>query len=219
MIYSVQKDIILTRMFRVLRNFFELSSSEEREITLIFSEVLKRISFNFKHVKSSYYKQQGLAYFDHFNADHMTVLYYEFSRACYKNGLESLATKFFYINKIMHSIDIFYTVEMPNIYLFVHPMGSIIGSGTSFGDRVVIYQGVTLGSNSEGNYPVLKGNNILFSGASCIGSCQLSDGVVLGANAYCVDESIESFRTVLNGPANRKKRIQDTPLISQYFYD
>ena len=44
-----------------------------------------------------------------------------------ETGDEDLPTRLFYINKIMHSLDLFYTVQMPDMFLLIHPVGTIIG--------------------------------------------------------------------------------------------
>ena len=45
----------------------------------------------------------------------------------------------FLLNKLLFGIDVFYTVDLPKHYIFVHPIGTILGSGAIYSNYFVVY--------------------------------------------------------------------------------
>ena len=89
-------------------------------------------------------------------------------------------------------------------YFFIdHGTGIVIGETTTIGDRVKIYQGVTLGAKSfeldeDGNpvkgikrHPDIGNNCIIYANATILGgNTKIGDGAVIGANVW-VTRSVE----------------------------
>ena len=89
-------------------------------------------------------------------------------------------------------------------YFFIdHGTGIVIGETTTIGDRVKIYQGVTLGAKSfeldeQGNpvkgikrHPDIGNNCVIYANATILGgSTKVGDGAVIGANVW-VTHSVE----------------------------
>lgn len=50
------------------------------------------------------------------------------------------AEKIYYLNKALNGIDIFYDINMPNIWRTEHPIGAVMGRA-KYGDRFFFYQG------------------------------------------------------------------------------
>ena len=65
-----------------------------------------------------------------------------------------------------------------------HPTGIVVGRGGAVGDRVVVYQNVTLGSDRLGRYPTLADDVVVYPGAVCVGDIALADRTVVGANCF-----------------------------------
>ncbi len=81
--------------------------------------------------------------------------------------------------------------------LFIdHGTGVVIGATAVIGDRVRIYQGVTLGSKSframsngrlvkgEPRHPILEDDVVVYSGASILGRITIGRGSVIGGNVW-----------------------------------
>jgi len=80
-----------------------------------------------------------------------------------------------------------------------HGTGVVIGETAEIGDRVKIYQGVTLGAKSfkldaEGNpikgiprHPIVEDDVIIYSGATILGRVTIGRGSVIGGNVWLVD--------------------------------
>ena len=94
-------------------------------------------------------------------------------------------------------------------YFFIdHGTGIVIGETTTIGDRVKIYQGVTLGAKSfeldcDGNpikgikrHPDIGNDVIIYANATILGgSTKIGDGSTIGANVW-LTRSVEAGSTV-----------------------
>lgn len=94
-------------------------------------------------------------------------------------------------------------------YFFIdHGTGIVIGETTTIGDRVKIYQGVTLGAKSfeldaDGKpvkgikrHPDIGNNCIIYANATILGGAtRIGDGSVIGANVW-VTRSVDAGSTV-----------------------
>jgi serine O-acetyltransferase len=137
----------------------------------------------------------------------MCAFFYFLYNSGYREKLnDKILTQLFYLNKILHSIDIFYTVELPDVVLFVHPLGTVIGKA-KFDNYLVIYQNVTIGSTRESKellYPKFGKSIIFYSNSSVIGDCKVGNNVTFGANANIVNKDIKDNKIVFGSfPKNR----------------
>ncbi|GAB2697277.1 serine O-acetyltransferase [Microbacterium marinum] len=98
------------------------------------------------------------------------------------------------------------TVRMP------HPVGIVIGEGVRIGERVSIYQNVTLGGArvgdwQAGNYPEVGDDSTIFAGAVIVGAVKIGRHAVVAANAV-VTKDVPDHATVAGVPA-RVVRVAD----------
>jgi serine O-acetyltransferase len=155
----------------------------------LLSDAMERLEYCFSHIYRKYYRNQGKVVFNHLNTDHMASLLYLLGNTVWQvTGDEELPTRLFYLNKILHGVDLYFSVSMPKIFMLVHPVGTVIGQAT-YSDYLVIYQNVTIGSNN-GVYPTLGKEVILYSKSSLLGNCNVGDNVVFGANSFIINTDI-----------------------------
>jgi serine O-acetyltransferase len=188
-----------------------------------FAQALERVEHCFAHIRRKYYAEQGEAVFDHLNGDHMaTLLYFHANSVWRDTGDTALPTRLFYLNKILHGLDLFYSVAMPEVFLLVHPLGTVLGNAR-YDDYLVVYQNCTVGAVTD-IYPRFGKGTILYSRSSVIGDCTLGDDVVLAANAFVVDSDVPADTVVVGQyPALRllpnarsvRERCFDAPVASQ----
>lgn len=113
---------------------------------------LWRLEKCFKKNKIKYYtNKNGASYFSPFQTDQYAIFLYILSNTVYKQDNNiPLATKIYYLNKVMHSTDLYYELELPDYWGVVHPIGSVLGRA-SYNNGLVFYQGCTIGE-SKGHY-------------------------------------------------------------------
>lgn len=176
-----------------------------QKIYSVMSKVLYRLEVCFSKIKIHYYKNaNGDSLFNHLNGDHYSMFLYLMSNQIFKElGDENLASKCFLLNKTMFGLDAFYKIKLPEHFLFVHPVGTVLGNA-EYGDYLVVYQNVTVGSKTDGKYPIFAGQNILYSGSTVIGSSIIGLNSVMGANSFLIDREIPDHQIVIgNHPLNR----------------
>jgi serine O-acetyltransferase len=216
----------------------KLSISEEHLINLVKSQVIfhfpdhqeidtktlqhcvkngiYRIRKCFDPILLKYYGQGDISFFNHLHGDQYAMFLYIISNEAYLANDEILASKLFLLNKSLFGIDAFYSIKLPDHFLFVHPLGTVLGNA-HFGDFFVVYQGVTIGSTTEGIYPTFSFYSILYSNSSIIGNCHTNENFVLAANASLVNTNIPANKVVVGNYPNHSILENKNSLISSYF--
>ena len=92
------------------------------------THTIDRLYICFKHIKKPYFYENDRAIFNYFNGDHYSMYLYLLCNTIWKlDKNENLASKIFLLNKALHGIDAFYSIDLPEIFLFVHPIGTVLG--------------------------------------------------------------------------------------------
>lgn len=86
-----------------------------------------------------------------------------------------------------------------------HPIGVVIGEGVRVGERVKIFQHVTLGGARMGdwnksNYPEIGDDTVIFAGAVIVGKIKIGKNCIIGANAV-VTKDVPDNSTAVGIPA------------------
>ena len=135
----------------------------------------------------------------------MTFLYY-LSHELYKDSkIPNLCDKVYYLNKIMHSVDLFYAIELPIHFSAEHPLGTVMGRA-KYGNGFFFYQNCTVGGtkDKEGNisYPEIGENVHMFAGSSILGKCHIGNNVNIGAGAIVKNQDVPDNCTVFGESPN-----------------
>lgn len=188
---SLSKSDLLSYVIKQLNNFFPDSNIIFSEsLFFSFNEALERIEYCFKHVNNRYFNNEKNSIFNHLNGDQYSMFLYMFSNTIYRRNFDiNIATKLFLLNKTLYGIDAYYEVCLPNIFLFVHPMGTVLGRGT-YKDFLLVYQKCNIGSNRN-VYPNLGEHLSLHPGASIIGNCSIGNNVKISLGSTVLDTNIE----------------------------
>ena len=112
------------------------------------TKALDRLEYCFSKIKNKYYRKNNEPFFNHLHSDQYAKFLFFISREAFLHSNESVYIKCSYLNKALNGIDLYGHVEMPNIFLLSHPIGTILGRA-SYKDYLVIYQGVTIGGKYE----------------------------------------------------------------------
>jgi len=198
---SLDKKTLVVYVRKGLDHFFP-DDLDSAVIEKYIDDVIERVACCFSAVHDRYFKKGSQTYFNHLNSDHYAMFLYFLSNTLYRNNEdERLCEKIFYLNKALHSIDVFYKVELPDIFLFCHPLGTVLGRA-KYSDYFLVYQNCTIGSNHDVDYPVLGKYLALYRNASILGKCKIGDNCKISANSLVLDSDIESNKIYIGMPTN-----------------
>ena len=117
-----------------------------------------------------------------------------------KKGDTDLCDMIYGLSKMVSSADIFYHVEMPQIWFFDHPQGSVMGRA-KYSDYFTFSQGCTVGNN-KGRFPVFEKHVSMLSNSKVLGDCHIGDHVIIAANTYVIDKDIPPYSIVFGTAPN-----------------
>lgn len=177
------------------------------DIEAVLPSVLDRVEHCFAQICNKYFFDGRDAVFDHLHGDQYAMFLYLVSRAVYTvNGDTNLASKVFLLNKALHGIDVFYEVELPGVFLFVHPLGTVLGRG-SYSDYLLVYQCCSVGSNHD-RYPKLGEYFTLRPGSAILGACDIGRNCTLAAHSLLIDDNLTSDTVYFGNPKSSSLRNQ-----------
>ena len=117
-------------------------------------------------------------------------------------------------------IDIHPGAQIGRYFFIDHGTGIVVGETTVIGDRVKLYQGVTLGalSTRDGHHslpgkrhPTVEDDVTIYSGASILGGdTVIGRGSVVGGNAFLTSSVQKDTRVVIHAPETVFKSRRDT---------
>lgn len=166
-------------------------------IESVYDRVLQRLDDSFSHVKNKYYHNDKETIFDPLHVAQWTMFLYTMANEIFKSrddGCTDICDRIYGLSKIISSADIYYAIEMPKIWFFDHPQGSVMGRA-EYGDFFTFTQCCTVGNN-KGLYPHFSEHVSMFSGAKVLGNCHVGDHVIFSANSYIIDQDVPSFSIV-----------------------
>ena len=174
---------------------------------------LDRTEYCFTRIHRKYFNEGGQntpqVTLDHLNGDHMAAFLYFLSNSVYVESADArLATKLFYLNKVLHGLDAYFSVELPAIFRLVHPVGTVLGRA-AYSDYLMVYQNCGVGADEDGIYPTFGEGVILYSRSSVLGKCRIGRDVVIGANSFVLNTDVPD-NTVVVGQYPHTKLIQNT---------
>lgn len=200
-----------------LNNFFpDENPTTEAQLFEAISRAEERIYYCFSNIRKKYFHDNGITHFNHLISDQYCMYLYMLSNHVYTDsGDEELATKLYYLNKTLHSVDIFYTSQLPDIFLLVHPLGTIIGRA-KFSDYFIAYQGVTVGCLNDGIFPTFEGKTIMYANSKVLGRSTIGDNVCFAADSTVINKDIPANRIVIGRSPSLKltvnsKAVEERP--------
>lgn len=130
--------------------------------------------------------------FNHLHTDQYAIFLYYLSNTAFRLAPgHPVADKAYALNKALHGLDAFYEVALPDVFMLVHPVGTVLGRGT-YGDYFCAYQNCTVGGNLAGDHPAFGEGVVMYGGSRVIGRCTIGDNVLVAAGASVLDASCPS---------------------------
>lgn len=218
MLISVSRDDLNRLVLRQLSSLlmFEPKGDDNLHLTRSIDESLERVEYCFSHSRDKYFRRNDDVYFDVCHTDQYAMFLYFLSNTLYRTFDSTLlATKIYYLNKILHSIDVYFEVELPSIFMFVHPLGTVLGRA-KYGNYLVVLQHCTVGGNRE-IYPELGEGIVLYAGASILGQCSIGDNSCIAANVLVKDQDIPPNSVVFGTSPYLAIKECKSPVIETFF--
>ncbi|MBQ9236567.1 MAG: serine acetyltransferase [Prevotella sp.] len=144
-----------------------------------------------------------------------TLCNYRFAHELHELGVPLIPRM---ITELGHSetgIDIHPAAKIGTHFTIDHGTGVVIGSTCIIGNRVKLYQGVTLGAlsfplDSEGNpikgiarHPIIGDDVVIYSNASILGRITIGDRSVIGANKWITENIAPDSKIYTNFRGHR----------------
>lgn len=171
---------------------------------------LERLEHCFTRVDSKYFSDAEGAVFNHLHGDQYAMYLYLLANELHRQGAPgSTCSKLFLLNKALHGCDIFYEVELPSIFLLVHPLGTVLGRG-HYSDYFVSYQRCGVGSNHD-IYPTLGEHVTLRPGSAVLGNARIGRLCQLAADSLLIDRDLPDGSLYIGNPKTAIVKRQDSP--------
>lgn len=199
---SLPADRLTAYLARQIENAFPDGPIALADLTRPVARALERLAHCFAHVRQPYYQENGQTVFNHLNTDQYAAFLYLVGNTLHRDqGNPDLAAKTYALNKARHGLDVYYEVALPDIFTFVHPVGTVIGRGR-FQDYFCIYQNCSIGGDLEGNLPELGRGVVLFAGSRAIGKTRIGDNCLVSAGCVVVAGSVPANSVVFGSSPN-----------------
>lgn len=199
---SLTIDELCTLLIRQTDSAFADGCSLEHALLYKSASVaLARLEHCFSAINNKYFFNGQQAVFDHLHGDQYAAWLYFVSNQLHRDGAPAAwSKKVFLLNKMLHGCDIFYEVELPSIFLLVHPLGTVLGRGC-YQDYFMVYQRCGIGSNHD-IYPRLGRNVTLRPGSAVLGDCVIGDNVGIATESLVLDYSVPPDSIYFGNPRN-----------------
>ena len=199
---------------------------DEEVIRSAIPGAVKAVEDSFIGLPNKRFFYDGKAQINPYMSVQWMILLYRVAHEIYKNNKTDTpkeADQVYYLNKIMHSNDWFYAVDLPIHFLCEHPLGSVLGRA-KYGDYFFVYQGTTVGGNRSKEqlyYPVIGENVILFANSTVLGHTHIGNNVVVSAETYIINEDIPDNCIVFGQSPNliiRSKTVEEIKSYTKHIW-
>ncbi len=131
------------------------------------------------------------------------VLMHRVTHFLWNHNLKFLARFLAAFTRFFTGIEIHPAAVIGEFFFIDHGMGVVIGETAIIGDRVTLYQGVSLGGISTDKakrHPTVGNDVVVGAGAKLLGAITIGNGVFVGANAVVLKD-VAAGETVVGIPA------------------
>lgn len=193
---SIEKNELIEYVTNQVNTFFpDKYNIRTIEIKKIMDRTLDRTNYSFSQTTLKYYNENGIVKFNHLHSDQYSMFLWFLSNEAFLNEKINIAEKLFYLNKALNCIDALYSIKLPDIFMFCHPIGTILGNA-HYKNYLVVYQAVTIGASIEEIYPTLEENVTLFENAKVIGNCHIGKNVTISSGTTVINTDIPNYTIV-----------------------
>src|SRR6187401_2684790 len=132
------------------------------------------------------------------------VLSHRVAHALYESGMPLMPMALSYATRAVTGVEIHPAASVGADLFIDHGSGVVIGETAEIGDRVTLYQGVTLGGTGFARgkrHPTLGDDVTIGSGAKLLGPVTVGHGAKVGANTVVIQD-VPANSTVVGNPGH-----------------
>jgi serine O-acetyltransferase len=133
------------------------------------------------------------------------LLAHRVAHAMLEAGIPMAPRMIAYLSRAVTGVEIHPAARIGKEFFIDHGSGVVIGETAEIGDRVTLYQGVTLGGTGfqrGKRHPTVGDDVTLGAGAKLLGPVGVGDGAKVGANTVVVDD-VPPGATVVGNPGHQ----------------
>lgn len=155
--------------------------------------------------------------FNYLNSSQYCLYLYFLGNTIWRNHQDAdSATRLFLLNKALNGIDLFYEIEMPDIFFIGHSVGIVLAKA-SYADYLVLYQNSTVGKN-HGAAPVLGRGVIMYPNSAIIGGCSIGDNTIVSQGSSIINHDTPGDCMVFPGKAGKLQfKTSKRPILDDFF--
>lgn len=185
----LSREELAAYLARQISNFYPDRQIAATELHRFVDAALERLAHSFSRIKEKYVPDGREFPFNHRHTDHYAMFLYLVANSVRRSeGNVELADKVYALNKALHAIDVYHEVELPDVFFFQHPVGTVLGRA-KYSNYFMVYQRCTVGANNT-IYPTIGEGVVMYSGSSIIGNCRIGNNVWLSAGALVMEEDL-----------------------------
>lgn len=201
--------MILSLTQQELKKYIELQISnyfpdkyrfQGSDIDKAFTMALERVEYCFKHISLPAYTDSKNTFFSHLHSDQYCQFLYFLSNSLWEiSENKPICDKIILLNKTLNGMFFSYKAGLPDIFLLIHPIGTVIGNA-KYSDFLVVLQNVTINTahDDHGSVAPSIGKGVfLAAGAKIIGNKPVGDRVSIGVNTLVYNKEILSDSVVM----------------------
>lgn len=185
------------------------------DLSRVFDDALERLAVCFSNIALGGYSRNGRPYLNHLHGDQTAAFWYILSNCFHARGERALAEKCMLINKARNGILIMYDTALPERFLLIHTVGTMLGKAT-YGEYLVVTQNVTVGTN-RGNSPTFGRGVILYPHCVVLGRSTLGDFARVAAGTMVMDTVCPPRSVISRGTSDITIHPSNRETISEYF--
>lgn len=194
---NTTRDRLLRYIESQLHNFFPDGDEVLPALQDHIDEALVRLHKLIKHVRPWPENE-----FDPLHSTQYSIFLYLLANTVWRRGgSRRVCTKLFLLNKALNSIDLFYEIEMPDVFFIGHTVGIVLAKAT-YGSHLVLYQNSTVGKN-YGVAPVLDEGVIMFPNTAIIGRCHVRSRTIVAQGASVINKDTPGDCVVFSGESGQ----------------
>ena len=173
---------LLNYLDKQLNQFFPDGRSCRSEIDTYLDGALCRLNQCINEVKVWTPDQ-----FDYLHSSQYCTFLYFLSNTMHRGGVDKrVCTKLFLLNKALNAIDLFYEIEMPDVFFIGHSVGIVLAKA-DYANYLVLYQNSTVGKN-HGIAPKLEEAVIMYPNTAIIGDCHVKARSVIAQGVSVINK-------------------------------